>query len=117
MANITIDRSSDTSITFQYYEDDETTERTLVGATVYFTVKPAPFDSDTDDSESTIQKSITSHTNAAAGLTTITLSDSDTNVDPKNYFYDIKVKESDGNIYTATSGRCRVSGTPTNRSN
>lgn len=115
MADITLNQKTDESITFQYYETDGTTPRTLVGATVYFTVKENKFDSDADDSESAIYKTITSHTTPASGLTTITLTDTDTNVTPKNYFYDVRVKETDGNIYMATSGRCRVNGTPTNR--
>lgn len=115
MADIEINRQTDISITFQYYESDGTTPRTLVGATVYLTIKNNPHDDDSDDSDALISYSTTSHTNAAGGLTTLTLTDSQTNVAPGNYFYDIVVKESNGLIYKATEGRCRIQGKVTNR--
>ena len=115
MADITIDRATDIAITFQYYESDGTTKRTLTGATVYFTVKDNSWDDDADDSEAIISKDITSHTDAATGLTTITLTDLQTNVEPKKYYYDVTVKESDGLIYKATEGRCTIESVVTNR--
>jgi hypothetical protein len=115
MTNISIDKSSDQDITFQYYESDGTTARSLEGATVFFTVKPNAFDSDADDSEATISKTITSHTDAAAGQTTISLTDVETNLYPFSYFYSVKVKESDGKIYTAQSGRLLVEANTGNR--
>jgi hypothetical protein len=115
MADLTLNRKTDEVITFQYYDSDGTTPRALTGATILFTVKPNSYDSDDDDSEAILSKTITSHTNAAAGQSSITLTDVDTNVTPSNYFYDIKVVESDGKIYKATSGRCLISGSPTNR--
>jgi hypothetical protein len=117
MADITLYRKTDQTIDFQYYDTDNTTARTLAGATVYFTVKTNKYDSDSDDSEALIYKNVTSHTNAAAGESQIVLSDTETNVEPNRYFYDIKVKESDGNIYLATSGTCKIIATTTNRSN
>jgi len=113
--DITLDRKSDQDISFQYYEADGTTKRSLSGATIYFTVKDNPFDSDSDDSDATIKKDVTSHTTAATGLSTISLTDTDTNISPSNYFYSIRVKEIDDMIYTAQTGRLRVSANTGNR--
>lgn len=113
--DITLYRETDQDITFQYYEADGVTERTLNGATVYFTAKRNKFDNSADDATAVILKTVTSHTDAVNGLTTISLSDTDTNVDPQTYFYDIKVEESDNKKYLAQTGLCQVVGTPTNR--
>jgi len=113
--DITIYKKTDQLITFQYYEEDGTTQRSLTDCTIFFTVKPDSNDSDADDSEATIFKTITSHTTPATGLSAIALTDADTDVAPKKYFYDVKVKESDGNIYLAQKGRITVLATVTNR--
>lgn len=113
--NITIYKKTDQTITFQYYESDETTPRSLVDCTLFFTVKADSSDSDADDSEAVIFKTVTVHTTPASGLSAITLTDADTDVSPKKYFYDVKVKESDGNIYLAQRGRLTVTATVTNR--
>lgn len=113
--DIEINRKRSETITFQYYEADGTTTRPLTGCTVFFTVKPNISDDDADDSDAIIKKTITSHTTPATGLTTIELSYTDTNVPPANYFYDISVLESDGKLYQAQSGRCRVDATTGNR--
>jgi len=116
MTDFSIDRTSDQDITFQYYESNGTTKRPLIGATVLFTVKPNAFDSDADDSDAVITKNITSHTDAATGLTKITLTDTDTAVDPYNYFYSVRVQESGGKVYLAQSGRLQISANTGNRS-
>lgn len=113
--DIEIYKKTDQSITFQYYEEDGTTIRSLVDCTLFFTVKPDSSDLDTDDSEATIYKTVTSHTTPASGLSAINLTDTDTDVAAKKYFYDVKVKESDGNIYLAQKGRITVLATVTNR--
>ena len=115
MSDITLYRSSDEDITFQYYEANGTTPRTLVGATVFFTVKDNYYDNNATDTTAIITKTVTSHTTPASGITTINLSDTQTTVDPKVYFYDVRVKEVDGSIHMATQGNCTVIGTPTNR--
>lgn len=112
--DITLYRGADQDISFSYVGDSGTA-RSLVGATVYFTVKPNPFDTDSDDSDATISATVTSHTNPSAGVTLISLTDTQTTVDPKVYFYDIKVKEDDGKVYVATTGRLTVTPNVTNR--
>lgn len=115
MADITLARTTDETITFQYYESNGTTIRTLTGATVFFTVKENSFDTSTTDATALITKTVTSHTDAVLGLTTILLTKAQTTVDPNSYFYDVRVKEVDGSIHLATYGRCIIQGTPTNR--
>jgi len=113
--DITLDRKADQDITFQYYEEDGTTKRTLASATVYFTVKADPFDTDATDTTAVIKKDTTLHTDAATGLTTISLTATETNIAPSNYFYSIRVKEAGGKIYVAQTGRLRISANTGNR--
>ena len=114
MAAITIPKGTTYAITFTYKRDGVAAD--LTGATVYFTIKSAEFDSDADDSDALIKKDVTVHTDAESGETEITLSPTDTNVVPGDYFYDIKVKEADGDVYKAVEGKVKVDGSPTNRS-
>jgi hypothetical protein len=79
----------------------------LTGATVYFTVKPA-YDSDQADTAAIIKKDITSHTSPTAGLTTITLTPTDTAVTPGKYGYDIKLKKASGEQSTVTVGQAII---------
>lgn len=90
--------------------------RTLVGATLRFTVKTAEFDADADDSEALLVKNVTIHVDAAGGISMIQLDPTDTaTVDPGDYFYDIRVEEAGGATYVISKGRFRLDGSPTNR--
>lgn len=113
-SKLTITRGTTYSLTF-YYQDSTGAALTLVGATVFFTVKSAEYDTDATDTTALISKTVTSHTNAAAGITTIALTPTDTYVTPGNYYYDIKVKNAAGDIYKMIEGRCVIDGSPTNR--
>ena len=112
--NITIPRETDFDVDFSYLNEDNTA-RALTGATVYFTIKSDAYDTDADDSEALISKDVTSHTDAANGLTTISLTDVETSIAPATYFYDIVVVESDTKRYRAAQGRCTITSGPTNR--
>jgi hypothetical protein len=83
------------------------TDVDLTDATVYFTVKAAP-DADTTDTTAVIKKDITSHTSPTAGLTTITLTPTDTDVAPGDYGYDIKLKKATGEQSTITVGKLEI---------
>lgn len=116
LENITgVHKQTDYTITFNYLNSDNTA-RSLVGATVLFSLKDVPYDDDADDSEALITKTVTSHTNAAGGITEIALSDTDTNLTPMYYFYDIVVIESSGDRYRAKRGRFQIVAGVTNRS-
>lgn len=62
----------------------------ITGWTLYFTLKPKA-DAKTDDSTAVITKTVTSHDDAANGLTSFTLSESDTDISYGDYIYDIKL--------------------------
>lgn len=114
-SKLKIDRGTRYVITFNYERDGAAAD--LTGATVRFTVKSVESDTSSDDSTALIKKDVTSHTDPTAGQTEISLSPTDTQVDPGDYYYDIKVDEdSDGlNVYKAAEGRVIIDGSPTNR--
>lgn len=67
----------------------------ITGSTVYFTAKTS-----LDDSESVIQKTVTTHSNPSEGITSITLTSSDTNISAGEYYFDIQINLADGNVHT-----------------
>lgn len=114
MANLNIDRGTTYVITFNYTKAGVAT--TLVGATVRFTMKTTEYSTDTDDSDASLVKNIT--TGTAGGVATITINPSDTaTLAPGKYFYDIKVDEaSDGaTVYKCVEGTIKLDASPTNR--
>lgn len=94
VTEIQIVRATDNSFTTTF-TDSNGAAIDLTGATVFFTVKSDL--ADTDD-EALISKDVTSHTDPTNGITVITLTDTDTDIAACNYFYDIKLKDSGGNI-------------------
>jgi len=90
---------------------------TLVGATIFFTAKAVEFDNDLTDASAVILKTITTHTDAVNGLSTVILTPSDSlNLSPTiEYSYDCKVKEAGGDIYKLDEGKLVIDGSPTNR--
>lgn len=87
----------------------------LVGATVRFTAKLEEYDSSSDDATAAIKKDVTSHSDAANGETLITLTPTDTDVAPNDYYFDITVEYADGVIVTPIEGKLTIDGKPTNR--
>ena len=80
----------------------------LTGATVRFTVKPT-LQLDTDsDASAVIAKTIISHTDASAGETEIVLSNTDTNITPWNYTYDLQITTVAGKVHSSYSGKVTV---------
>lgn len=115
MARITIYRGRTYDFTYDH-TDTSGAAVSLVGCTVYFTVKSAEYDSDATDSSALIQKTITVHTDAAAGLTAWTLDDADTYIDPGKFHFDVIVEDADGHSEPPSLfGDFVVKGTPTNR--
>lgn len=72
------------------------------GWTVYYTVKEKKGDS---DANAKINKKITSHSDPTNGETLIELSASDTDLDPKAYYYSIDYKTSDNEIGILFEGK------------
>lgn len=88
----------------------------LTGCTVYFTVKADKYDSDISDTSAPIKKTVTSHTDAAAGLTAWTIDDTDTYIEPGKYYFDVIVEDAGGHAEPPSlNGEVNVIGTPTNR--
>jgi len=91
MANkITVYRGVTYPVTYQH-QDTEGSAVSLVGATLYFTVKEEEWDSDAPDASALIKKTITSHTDAAGGISNFTLTDADTYLEPGTYYFDVVI--------------------------
>lgn len=116
MANLTVPRGTSYAIAVRYrrLDDEGAVVGNLTGGTIRFTVKTAESDDATDDAGATILKNVTSFTDSENGVVPLVPADTAT-LDPADYFFDIKVKESGGSIYLVDRGRFRVEGTPTNR--
>ena len=79
----------------------------LTGATVFFTVNAEK--SPTDDSAAVIQKTVTIHSDPTAGKTVIKLDPADTDsVAPGNYWYDIQIRASNGDISSLPKARFEI---------
>ncbi len=105
------------------HKDTAGVAQTLVGHTVYFTVKDVEFDSDITDTTAKIQKTVTTHVDllgvpsADAGITSFTLSDADTQIEPGDYYFDVIVADSAGkSLPPSLIGTFTVIPKPTNRS-
>lgn len=84
------------------FEDRAQTEKPdISGWTVWFTVKE---DINDPDEEAVIQKEITTHTNAQEGVTLLSLSNEDTDIEPDEYHYDIQFTKDDGDRQTVMLG-------------
>jgi hypothetical protein len=114
MGKFTVDRGTTVTIDVVYTKNG--VAATLAGATIRFTVKTVEYDTSTTDSTAVITKNVTSHTNAAAGLSAIILNPADTaTLTPGKYYYDVKVAEAAGAVYKIDEGTMTLDGSPTNR--
>ncbi len=104
-------RSKDYVLTFT---DSSGTAIDITGYTVFFTVKPKP-DTDITDADAVITKTVTSHTNPTGGVSTVSLSASDTRLTTKDYYYDISYKDTSGDVYSVQEGKYKISSSITNR--
>ncbi len=77
----------------------------LTGATIFFTVKTNETDID-DDALIKVEQS--SHSNATGGLTTISVTNSQTDIAPGSFFYDFQYVTSGGIVTTVLSGRYNI---------
>jgi hypothetical protein len=77
----------------------------ISGATIWFTLKKNRLDADT---QAALQKTLTQHSDPSHGITTLSLTASDTAIEPGRYFYDFQVKTQSGVIITFLSGVVNV---------
>lgn len=100
MSRLSVYRGDDKTFNFTFkYSNGAAVD--ITGWTIFFTVKEKEADSD-DDAK--IATEVTSHTDASGGLSTLSITDSDTNLTPKKYYYDFQVKKADGLIRTLVKG-------------
>ena len=110
---INIIRRDDVTLTVTI-TDEQGTPLNLTGATVYFTVKAKKTDT---DAQALITKEVTSHVNPTAGITEVELTDVDTDIESRSYFFDVQVKTSDDKIRSLSYGLIRVNQDITIRTN
>lgn len=87
--------------------DSSGTAIDITGYTFTYTVKNIK-DNVIDDSTAIIQKSVTSHTDPTAGITSIALTPTETNVTPGVYYHDFQMKDTSGDIFTFAEGKTRI---------
>lgn len=85
-----------TTNTFTLTIKENGVAKNITGFTIFFTVKKNTSQTDT---QAVISKTITSHSNPTHGITLITLSPTDTNIQQGTYVYDIRYKDLSNNIY------------------
>jgi hypothetical protein len=91
MAKIEVYRG--TSYPIVYNHTDAAGAVPLTGKTLYFTVKADKYDADATDSGALISKTVTSHTDAANGISGFTLTDADTFKEPGKYYFTFLVED------------------------
>lgn len=113
---ITMNRGTTEVLTVNYQEDGAAAS--IAGATILFTVKEDEYDSNTTDTSALIKKDVTAHTDAANGVSSITILPTDTrSLTPGTYFYSIKIDKNsnDTNVIELAEGKFVLDGDPTNR--
>lgn len=88
------------------FRDSDGTALSITNGTVFFTVNAESNPS--SDTGAAISKDITDHTDAENGVSTISLSAADTTITPGDYYYDIQLKDSDGDITSSYTGELTV---------
>jgi len=86
----------------------------LTGSTFFFTAK-LELDTNATDAVYGIKTSWTDHLNPTGGITSLTVSDTDTKITAGDYYYDIQMKSSTGEITTLAYGVLTILGEVTVR--
>ena len=104
MSRLSVYRGDDKTFNFTF-KNSNGAAINITDWTIFFTLKEHEADAD-DDAK--IKKDVTSHTSPTDGLSQLSITDSDTNLDPKKYYYDFQIKKDDGIIRTLVKGDFRV---------
>jgi hypothetical protein len=88
-----------------YFTDENGDAINITGWTIFFTVKKNEEDIDDD---AVISKDITVHTNPTGGVSSIVLTDDDTDIPPREYWYDIQIKKATGAIKTVVKDNFEI---------
>ena len=111
MTALKINRKNTASYNLTITEDDVV--KNINGYTVKFTVKKNTNDLDNDDVDAIIAKTVTA--TSSVGLVTISLTTSDTAVNPGSFMYDIKLKNSTGSwVKSIEADKFIINGVVTN---
>lgn len=87
----------------------------ITGYTVFFTIKKKP-DDDADDSEASLKKTVTSHSDPTNGKTIILLTNAETaTLEARRYYYDLQIKDLSDRINSSRYGILEVVKDVTNR--
>ena len=113
MEELEIIRGDDTTIDFTY-KTSTGGAIDITGYALFLTAKLA-IDDDVTDGDAVISVDVISHSDPAAGESTITLTDSDTNVAPSSYLADIQLRDGSNNIVSSNKFYLIVSSDVTRR--
>lgn len=113
MTTISITRGDDKSINFAF-TDGNSAAIDITGYTLFFTVKEVT-DTASDDTAAVISKTVTSHTDAVNGLSSVTITNADSDITPDRYKFDVQLKTDAGSIKTVVKGDFIVSNDVTKR--
>lgn len=101
--SIEVIRGDDHSITFTL-TDENAAVVDLTGATIFFTVKDSKdIKNDSDDTGAVIAKNV-SPSDPANGIAVINLTNTDTNITPKKYIFDLQIKFADDTVKSIEAG-------------
>lgn len=95
-----IQRGDDYSVAIAV-KDENAAAIDITGWKFWITIKSNESDA---DGSAVVQKAVTSHDDPTNGLTTVSLSNSDTDSLLGKYFYDIQFKKADGKVKTLMYG-------------
>lgn len=104
MSNLSLIRRDDVDLDITFTDKDGEPIN-ISNATVYFTMKRKKTDSD-DDAVLAIE--VTSHSNPTAGETRVSLTNTETDLPPRYYFYDVQIKDSDDKIISSSVGQIKI---------
>jgi len=111
MTQLSVNRKNTKSYNLVITEND--IPKDISDYVVKFTVKQNTNDLDNDDVEAIISKTV--NTTSDVGRTTISLTTSDTNLNPGTYMYDIKLRNSTSSwVKSTTPDKFVVKGVVTN---
>lgn len=114
MSNITIKKGNPYTATITV-TDEGGNAYDLTGKTVFFTVKKIS-DKTAADTSALITKDISSHTNPSGGITTLSLTTSQTNIAVGVYKWDIRIYSASPAVQlNSDSGYCEVEDVVTKR--
>lgn len=109
---LTVFKATDSTTQITVKEDGTAID--ITGQTLLFTVK-YKHGGEADDSDALVEKTITSHTTPASGVSELVLTETDTDFTPGEYLYDFK-RIDGGTIVGYDSGYFVVEDTITQRS-